>query len=91
MSVTKAGSAQAPGGQGCQQRGCGKPGKSRQRRKLGLFAPRGSEPQWRASAGGGGGSARRRAEGEGDGEQGWASGTRLGQDLEGQGARLVSA
>lgn len=53
MSVTKAGSTQAPGGQGCQQRGCGKPGKSRQRRKLGLFAPRGSEPQWRASAGGG--------------------------------------
>lgn len=50
--------------------------------------PEGHRASERASAGGG---ARRPAEGEGGGERGWASGARLGWDLEGQGASLVSA
>lgn len=48
--------------------------------EAGAVCPQGLRARWRASAGGGGCSARRRA--EGGGEQGWASGTRLGQDLE---------
>jgi len=56
--------------------------------EAGAVCPQRATGPWRRASAAG---ARRQAEGEGGGEWGWASGAQLGQDLEGQGASLVSA